>query len=440
MTGPALSAHLRRQLAGVRAPLCVALSGGGDSSALLHALAALDNARRLGLRAVHIDHGLHADSGDWAWRCRILCETLDIPLRVHAVDVSVTGGGIEAAAREARYRALGEQLAAGEHLLTAHHRDDQAETVLLKLMRGAGPHGLAGMRALRPLGAGMLWRPLLELPRAALQAYLREHGLAAVDDPANADPALARSHVRHQVLPVLARHWPQVDRVLAQAAILQRDAADFIDIHVDAALGQDLDAEGSLDASAWLATHAAVRAPLLERWLHMQHLSAPTTAQRAQLERQIAEAAADRVPEVRWPGTRVHLWRGRLHAEPAYPDAPATWAADWVGDVLELPAGCGRLYWQADAAQRDRTHASPPPVTVRLGARGVRLKPAGDRHTRELRDLFQQASVPPWVRRRCPLLYADDGTLLAVADLWQTGPGRELFERTGHRPAWQRTD
>jgi tRNA(Ile)-lysidine synthase len=438
MAGQALSAHLHQQLTGVGAPLCVALSGGGDSTALLHALASMDAVRQAGLRAVHVDHGLHPDSDSWAQRCRQLCAALDVPVSIHPVAVDSVGCGIEAAARQARYNALAAELAPGERLLTAHHADDQAETVLLKLMRGAGPHGLAGMRALRPLGSGVLWRPLLTLPRTVLRDYLDAHGLAAIDDPANADPALARSYVRHTIVPALQRHWPRAGRVLAQAAALQRDTADFIDLHVAEALSRLRAANASLDAAGWRRLHAGLRTPLLEQWLHAQHLPAPTAAQRMQLERQIVEAAPDRVPEVRWPGARVHLWRGRLHAEPAFADPPDDWQAAWESGTLDLPPGCGRLHWQTDTAPSGQTPPEPPVLQVRLGVRGVRLKPAGDRHTRELRDLFQQAAVPPWVRRRCPLLYADDGTLLAVADLWQTEAGRRLFGRTRCQPQWQR--
>lgn len=428
---------LRTQLATTSAPLCVALSGGGDSSALLHALAQLPAARTQGLRALHVDHRLHPDSPRWAARCRLLCAQLQVPLTTQAVRVRTNGRGIEAAAREARYEAFAAALEAGEWLLTAHHRDDQAETVLLKLLRGAGPHGLAAMRAQRPLGAGTLWRPLLALPREVLRAHLHAAGLAAVDDPANADPALARSHLRHTVMPALARHWPQAPRVLARAAALQAEAADFLDQTVAAILPQLTGADHSLDAAGWAAQHAALRPLLLEHWLHQQRLPAPNTAQRRELERQLDEAGGDRLPVLHWPGCDVHVWRGRLHALVPHPPPPPAWERTWHGADMVLPPGCGVLQWCAHGDTDERPQ--PPALRVRLGERGVHLRPHGDAHTRALRILFQQAAVPPWWRRRCPLLYAEDGTLLAVADLWLTAAGHRLFGACGLHPRWQRT-
>ncbi|HET7359963.1 MAG TPA: tRNA lysidine(34) synthetase TilS [Rhodanobacteraceae bacterium] len=419
------------------AALCVAFSGGGDSSALLHALAGLPAARARGLRAAHVDHRLHADSARWAAHCRDFCASLQVPLTVTAVTVARDRGhGVEAAAREARYAALAEILGAGETLVLAHHRDDQAETVLLKLLRGAGPEGLGGMRERRPLGAGWLWRPLLELPRSALRAHARAHALGCIEDPSNASPELARSFLRTRILPPLREHWPQADRVLAHAARLNRCASDYLDMQSRAALGALRgEADATLDAGGWLGLHEALRAPVLERWLRGRGLPPPNMAQRAELERQARDAAADRVPRVAWPGAEVRLWRGRLHAFAPAPPPPPGWRATWHGEALELPGG-GRLQWTPLPTAGDAL----PAIDVRLGESGVRLRPAGDRHTRELRDLFQRAGVPPWRRPRCPLLYDAAGTLLAVADLYRTQAGDALFSACARHPAWTCAD
>src|SRR6185437_7509665 len=153
----------------------------------------LPKARERGLRALHVDHGLHVDSAAWAKRCADFCESLAVPLTTMRVEVNdARGEGIEAAARRARYAAFAANLGEGEWLVLGHHRDDQVETVLLKLLRGAGPEGLGGMRTLRPFARGFLWRPLLETPRESLRKYLSKHGIRWIDDPANADPRFAR--------------------------------------------------------------------------------------------------------------------------------------------------------------------------------------------------------------------------------------------------------
>ncbi|MGN2252733.1 tRNA lysidine(34) synthetase TilS [Frateuria sp. GZRe12] len=410
--------------------LCVAFSGGPDSTALLHALAALPQARVRGLRALHVDHGLHSQSGAWATQAAAFCASLDIDCQVRRVEVArASGEGLEAAARHARYTAFADALCSGEWLLLGHHRDDQVETVLLKLLRGAGPQGLGGMRAIRPLGRGRLWRPLLDLPREVLRAYVEARALVCVDDPSNGDTSLARNHLRHEILPRLRRHWPHAADSILHSAALCRAADESLRARwLEAFTALHDPASGSLDAQDWLALDAALREPLLDHWLHTRGLPAPTAAQRRQIEHQ-CHARAGRQPCVRWPGAELHIWKGRLWAHAPRPSFDPRWDACWLGEPLILPDG-GQLLLAP-------SRRLPMPLTVRLRQGGERIKPAGDRHTRELRDLFQQVALPPWQREACPLVYAGD-QLVAVADLWCTAPGAELFETLGAQPRWIR--
>ncbi|MGN2245852.1 tRNA lysidine(34) synthetase TilS [Frateuria sp. GZRR35] len=409
-------------------PLCVAFSGGPDSAALLHALATLPPARARGLRALHVDHRLHPESGAWAAQAAAFCVSLDVDCEVRRVEVARGGSdGLEAAARHARYAAFADALQPGEWLLLGHHRDDQAETVLLKLLRGAGPQGLGGMRAVRPLGAGRLWRPLLDLPREVLRAYVEAHGLPCIDDPSNRDTSLARNHLRHEILPRLRLHWPHAVDSILHSASLCRAADDTLRAHWLKAFGTLHDSTNdSLDAQAWLTLDPALREPLLDHWLHASGLPAPTAAQRRQIERQ-CHARAGQQPCVCWPGAELHIWKGRLWAHAPRASVDPHWEANWHGEALTLPDG-GRLSLSPDARLDS-------PLTVRLRRGGERIKPAGDRHTRELRDLFQQVALPPWRRLACPLLYAE-GELVAVADLWRTARGAALFDAARARPRW----
>jgi tRNA(Ile)-lysidine synthase len=387
------------------ARLCVALSGGGDSMALLHAIAALRPAK---LRALHVNHGMQQASDDWARRCASFCDGLGIDLTIVRVQVNAKGGqGPEASARDARYAAFAAQLGDDELLLLAHHRDDQLETVLLKLLRGAGPAGLGGIPSSRQLGRGRLLRPLLKVPRAELRQYLDRHGLTPVEDPSNANHAMARSYLRAEIVPRLARHWPQAAESIGHSANASSAAAEYIEGHWRQAW-QALDRGGTLDAAGWLALHEALRVPLLEAWLHGRGLSAPTTGQRRQLEAQIAHAASDRLPCVGWRDTEVHVWRGVLHAVRRQPPPPSHWEAPWTGGALTVPGGASL---QADAG------SSLPGLTVRLRRGGERIRPTGEAHTRELRDLFQRDAVPPWRRQRLPLLFVGR-ELVAVPGLW----------------------
>ena len=430
MSLPDLVATLRGALAAhPEGSLCIAFSGGPDSTALLHALAQLPEARARGLRALHVDHGLHHESARWAMQCEAICGAWQVALSVLKVEVERSGGdGIEAAARNARYAALTEALREGERLVLGHHRDDQIETVLLKLLRGAGPEGLGGMRAERELGRGFLWRPLLDLPRKVLHDYAGAHGLGFVTDPSNDDRRYSRNRLRHDVLPVLAAHWPHAGEAILHSARLSRAAADALATQWQAALGTLLDpSTQSLDAAGWSTLAPALREPLLDHWLHQCGCTAPTTAQRVQIERQI-HAREGRVPCVRWAGTELHIWKGRLWARRPVPPVDSPWESLWRGEPLALPDG-GTLTLSSPVALSR-------PLTVRLRRGGERFRPAGDIHTRELRDLFQQGTLPPWQRSACPLIYNGEA-LIAIADRWTNAEGKTFFEALGSKPCWR---
>lgn len=425
--------HLRHELHDA-AQLCVAFSGGPDSAALLHALAQLPDARARGLHAVHVDHGLHADSQSWSDHCRRFCAALDVPLRVARVRIDDTRGeGIEAAARRARRAVFADVLGDGEWMALGHHRDDQVETVLLKLLRGAGPEGLGGMHALRPFARGFLWRPLLDMPRKTLRDYIAAQALAVIDDPANDDPRFTRNVLRHDILPRITQHWPHADAAILHSAQLCRAAAGYLAREADAALGSIRRDNATLDVDAWLALPEALRAPVLHQWLRGRGLPVPNDAQCHELQQQAAHAVEDALPCVAWSGAQVRIWDGRLHATPPLAPPPAHWQATWDGRALPLPADCGTL----NVAPVDADAHFNPPLDVRLRRGGERIKPAGDSHTRELRDLFQQARMPPWVRERCPLIYAND-ELIAVADAWTSERGTAIFAAGGGCPRWSR--
>ncbi len=409
--------------------LCVGFSGGPDSTALLHALALMPEARTRGLRALHVDHALHAQSAAWAEHCRQFCVTLNVPCEARRVTVDLSKGlGLEAAARVARYGAFAAHLQKSETLLLAHHRDDQAETVLLKLLRGAGPEGLGGMQARRSFAEGELWRPLLMLSRQQLRDYVEAHRLACIHDPSNDDMRLARNHLRHEIMPRLTRYWPNAVDSIVHSGSLNRAAADALKVQWLVAFDTLHDAHtDTVDAAGWLALHPALRDPLLDYWLHALGLPAPTTGQRRQIEHQ-CHARAGQQPCVQWSGAELHIWRGRLWASPPPPPIDGSWQASWQGETLRLPDGGTLSLGDASARLAE-------PVTVRLRQGGERIKPAGDAYTRELRDLFQQAMIPPWRRAGVPLLYAGD-EIIAVADRWISARGMAMFQQAASLPRW----
>jgi tRNA(Ile)-lysidine synthase len=392
--------------------LLVGLSGGLDSTVLLCSLAQSNPHREHGLRALHVHHGLHPDADIWAADCQALCDRLDIPLSIVRADVRRDEGlGLEASARNARYAAFESELRDREVLALAHHRDDQAETFLLRALRASGVDGLAAMPAWRALGRGWLWRPLLDVPRDALLAYAREHDLQWIDDASNADTAMDRNFLRHRVLPLLRERWPGADAAFARSAGLCGDAAAMLagDDAIALAVMRHVDPR-SLDVARLLEFVPSRRARLLRRWVASLGLP-PLPAQGiARIESDLLHAAPDAQAQFEWAGAVIRRWRSALHAGIPTAAWPDDWSADWDGaQPLQLPDGGSlRLHGAATFAQ-----------TVRVCGRrgGERITLPGRRHSHSLKHVLQAFDVPPWRRDRLPLLFDADGQLLAAGDV-----------------------
>jgi tRNA(Ile)-lysidine synthase len=383
----------------------LAFSGGLDSTVLLHLLAA----RGLPLTAVHVHHGLQAQADAWAAHCQAVCDALGVPLEQLRVQVQPAGEGPEAAARAARYRALAACLGPGEILATAHHRDDQAETVLLRLLRGSGVRGLAAMKPLSSFAAGQLWRPLLGERRAALAAWAAERGIHGLHDPHNQDPRYARSWLRQQIMPLLRQRYPQADEALARAAGQAREAQAALTelAELDGAQAQAREDFGpALRISRLQALSPARRHNLLRHWLEQAGHAPPDAAFWPRLDAEVLGARPDGEPCLRLGEYEFRRYRDALYLMAVLPPPPAVSCAWRDGLDLELPPGCGRLH-----ARR----APPFAVAVRFARGGERIRVRG-RH-RTLKQLAQQAGIPPWVRLRMPLLYRDE-QLICVADRW----------------------
>jgi tRNA(Ile)-lysidine synthase len=416
----------------------VALSGGADSVALLHALCQLREALAPAqIRAIHVHHGLHPAADAWESGCRRLCADLGVALDVRRVDARAgPGESPEAAARRARYDALKSVVVVGEAVCTAHHQRDQAETLLLQLLRGAGPAGLAGMPALMRLGEGWLARPLLDADPAALRDYLLRHGVQWAEDPGNADPRFDRNYVRREILPRLENRWPGAQRTLARAALHQADSAAIAqalaDVDLAAARGP---LPGTLSAVALEALPAARARNLLRGWLSERALPMASAANLKAILDQLVAARADAMPLVSWPGAEVRRHRHVLYARAPMPAHDATRVIVWNLDgVLELPHGVLEVT-TAEGRGLSVERCAGARVEVRFRQGGERFQPAGRRHSTSLKKLLQASGVPPWLRDRIPLIYVD-GELAAVAGLWVGAAYAAIGGRRGWLVSW----
>lgn len=410
--------------------LRVAFSGGLDSTVLLHLLARLARAHALPpVSAIHVHHGLQGTADAWVVHCRDRCAALNVPLEVRYVQVA-GGASLERAAREARYAAFAGLLGAGEVLLAAQHRDDQAETLLLRLLRGAGVRGLAAMPASRPLAAGWLVRPLLQVGRAELEAWAAAQGLAWVEDPSNRDTALARNFLRHEILPRLTGHWP------AASAVLARDAAQLAE--ADGLLGElaelDLRAASTSSLPDWLTLPSLELASLqalsearqrnaLRHWLRAHTLLPEREHWAGWVD--LRDAAVDAVPVWRLAGGELQRAGGRLWwLSGDWLSLPAQATVSWSDPLLPLALpGNGQIRLEGQAPAQ--------PLQVRYRHGGEVLELIGRGH-RDLKRLLQEEGVPVFVRGRLPLLYAGD-RLVAVANL----PQLRLMGDKGLRLHWQ---
>jgi tRNA(Ile)-lysidine synthase len=388
----------------------VAFSGGVDSTLLLAGL------RRLGwgapLVAVHVDHGLQNESGDWALKCQSIAGRLDLPCETLSIRVApAAGASLEAAARAARYRALRQWLKPRDVLMTAHHGDDQLETVLMRILRGTGVRGLAAIHPYSEFGAGCLVRPLLAFSRAEILAQALAWDLEWVEDPMNADPSFDRVYLRTAVLPALKHRWPVAHRQALQLSRQMSEAEALLAELAAIDLGSEADLE-AINVARLEALPLARRNNLLRFLIRRLGLPPPAAVQLAELNRAFS-AGGDRQPCVAWPGAEARLYRGRLYLMPPLLSADGAGAKltpeqAWIGTA-------GRLELRPTAAGGipDRLVQAGLEVRHRIG--GEQLRVPGLTGRKSLKQWFQEQAVLPWMRDRLPLVTAD-GQILAIAD------------------------
>lgn len=426
MTG--LAETFASQLTALAEPLAVlpkrylvAYSGGLDSTVLLHLTVALQSAvpeeRRVPIVAVHIDHQLHEDSALWSAHCSKVATALGAEFVGLQADVGdATGTGQEAAARDARYAVIAGIMQNDDWLLSAHHREDQAETLLLNLLRGSGPIGLAGMPPIRPFSAGFLVRPLLHVDRAVIASFAADAELRWIEDPSNAQVEFDRNFLRNDIVPRLESRWPNLSKRVARSAQHAADAALMLQQLAD------IDLCGLGDCAARLPIDELSDLPeprqrnVIRAAIRRLRLTMPTAKQMQAILSECVIARQDAQPLVRWPGASVRRYRNGLYLLPQTLPDPQSETVQAEG-VVELGTGLGQLEFRRSA------HSGLCPTLLERGLQlrtrkgGEEIKPNGQVHTHKLKKLLQEEGIVPWMRDRLPLLYSGD-QLVAVGDLW----------------------
>ena len=447
-----LSALASLQPAGANSGFCIALSGGSDSMVLLHVMAELRvHNPQLQLRALHVDHQLHPQSSQWAEHCLQAATALGVSCEVLRVNVSGADElGVEAAARTVRYAAFRSALKAGEVLLTAHHADDQLETILLALMRGSGVDGLAAMPSCIRFAQGWHARPLLGFTHEALHEWAQSRQVTYISDPSNDDTHFDRNFLRQSVVPLLKSRWPAIARTASRSASHLAEAQTLLDDWTETDyLLASVDDALSVDALRELPTPR--RHALLRFWLQRQDVLMPSTRVLHSLEHDMLQSAHDRVPRVHWQGAEVHRHRDLLYVEQPLSDFDATLKLNWNWQQeLTLPSelGCLSLFdgavsehafsWSADRFTNGIARSRlPNQLEVRFRDGGERIRLPNEKHHRALKKLLQESAVLPWWRECLPLVYAGD-KLVAVADLWVSHEFAARADEPAVYVVWQR--
>lgn len=399
--------------------LRVAFSGGLDSSLLLHIAAACHP----NVTAVHINHQLQPNHEHTEQVCREICARLSVPVLVERVEVpvgSVGAGGLEEAARSARYEVFRRLQGPEDLLLMAHHGDDQVETVLFRLLRGSGVNGLAGMPRTRPLGQGQLLRPWLAVSRERLEQVAAKMQLCWEEDPSNRSQAYDRNYLRHGVLPGLKARWPGLLRRVAHSARACSESEQLNRRLAELQWQQCREGEDRLRLEGFRALGRLEQRNLLRWWIHRRGWPLPSLSSWDQVLSELLDAAGDRAPQIRGDGYSVRRYQGYLYlvpdmdvprqSQPLSPEQPLSWGP-WRLTLTEARPGL-------------TPNSPPPPIRVSTRRGGERVRPEPARPSRALKTWLQEQGVPPWERAALPLVSELSGgsdVLVAIGDLWCSG-------------------
>ena len=405
--------------------LAVALSGGVDSVVLLHLLVPLASQMQLPLSALHVNHGISPNADKWSEFCRNLCQSRNIPLEIARVKVTCEPGiSLEAAAREERYRIF--RNLQTDYVVLAQHLDDQAETLLLQLLRGAGVKGLSAMPVVRTVQKEMdekvskdfipglerrprLLRPLLDVSRREIEDYAREHALQWITDESNDEVSFDRNFLRHELFPLLEKRFPAYRTTFLRASRHMAEAASLLDelAVVDSA---QCAAPGKLYVED-LRKLSFPRARNLLRYTLAQHgVILPSTVKLEEILRQLLSPRPDTKLHVVFGNTEIRCFRGRVHIRKVEAVPEARWHLVWQGEeCLPIPELGGTLRFACcKGAGISLQKIDEQPVTIRLRLGGERLRPDCNRPRRSLKNLLREASLPPWQRQRLPLIFSGE--------------------------------
>lgn len=407
--------------------LLVAYSGGVDSSVLLHALVILKQQLLpdLKLTAIHIHHGISKNADVWVDHCREQCQIWNIPFIVEEVQLALDKGDIERQARDLRYQAISKYLQPETVLCIAQHLDDQSETFFLALKRGSGPMGLSAMPQACMIDENHLLRPLLTISRKQIEQYASDCQLTWIEDESNQDDHYDRNFLRLKVLPILNQRWPHFNQMVTRSAELCQEQQQLLDELLSHLFNSQLDEQKNLLLDPILHESSPKRNALLRMWLKLHQISMPSRKQLEMLWQTVALAKKDSNPQFLLDDKQIRRYQQRLYLLPKYQDLQSV-QLDWnLKESLILPDELGILS-VVDSDKNCRLPKVDEVVTVRFYT-GGQFQIIGRNGSRQIKKLWQELGVPPWMRTRIPLIFYNE-TLISAVNVFVTkqGAGDEI--------------
>jgi tRNA(Ile)-lysidine synthase len=417
--------------------LYIAYSGGIDSHVLLHVCASHSELKSK-ITAVYIHHGLQPKAESWAVHCEVEANRLAVNFRLLRVNAHAEmGESPEEAARNARYQALENLLDTNDVLLVAQHQEDQLETVLLQLFRGAGVQGLAAMPDLTTFGKGQLLRPLLNISKAAIQDYAKQHHLIWVEDPTNLSDDFDRNFLRNQIIPLLKTRWPSVAKTVSRSALHCANAQQLLSELGDVLLSEVLNPDDntlSISKLEQLPFHK--QQLVIRQWFSLQSLKMPSATFIEELFRTVIHAKSSANPQLKKAGFVMRRYQDKLYCGKDLSGFKNLEGLVWAQTENEI------LLPDNSVLQRQPANFGIPVslwqtahVTVRFRQGGEKISLVGRQGQHRLKNLFQEAAIPSWERDFIPLVYFDE-QLVAVADLWLSSDVQTVGDELCYQLEW----
>jgi len=388
----------------------IAFSGGLDSSVLLYMMykASLQHSQ-ISLSAIHVNHGISANSHEWSEFCQNVCQKLEVPFQSYTIDVShVKGESLEASARECRYALLSSQLRDDQVLLTAHHQDDQCETLLLQMLRGSGLSGIASMPEIQVFSCGYLARPLLNITRESIRRYAIDENIDWIEDESNSDTNLDRNYIRHNVIPLIKARWPSASKTIARTAKHAHETIylanmqgqhDYVKTKI---IGTDV-----ISLSALRQFSRTRQKNILRYWIREHNKSMPSSIVMERILSESIESSVDRNPKVAWDNVEVRRFRDGLYILDTLPEADANLTLNIEQACDYLPLGTLSCeYTYGDGINTDFLQDRFLSIRFRRG--GESILPYNSPYPHRVKKLMSEYGVPPWLRDLMPLVYVDD--------------------------------